>query len=112
MQNPATMPKAKTYISVEDLRLWTELFTWRDRLGVEQEGPNPPDEYRATAERKPFSVKYVTRDGRRHGEPRGDRVVCIAVIPGGERLIRYVDSGEVRRIRDSLIYWVNGYEVR
>lgn len=107
------MPKfGTTYIPSSDLRKWMELWTWKDGSGQTCEGPNPPEAYAASAERKAFTVKYVSKDGTRHGEPNGDRCVCIKVIPGGERLLKYTQSGEVRRVRDSLIYELNGYPVK
>lgn len=107
------MPKPETYINRANLREWLELWEWTDASGQQHEGPNPPDDCRDRARHKPFSIKYLdAKTAHRHGEPHGDRCICTAVYPGGERLLKYVESGELRRVHDSLIYWVNGYKVR
>ncbi len=71
--------------------------------GLPTEGYNPPEG--VSSERVPFTVKYITLNGM----VESGRVVSLKVIPRKhQRMVMFVDSGEIRWIRDYLVMEVNG----
>lgn len=102
------MPKHQPTISYQQLRNYMEQWTWTDpRTGQPRTGFNPPDGVK-DKHQKPFYFKAITLKGERiEGE-----VICLKVWPRlCQRMIKFTQSGQVRRIRDYLVMEVNGVRV-
>ena len=98
------MPKSQPKESWDRLRNYLERFSWRDlKTGVRVTGFNPPDGAEGI-ERIPVWISYLTMRGVRES----GRVVSLKLYPHRQRLIKFVDSGECRRICDILIIEVDG----
>lgn len=99
MNNPRLHPLSWTLI-----RNFTEKFTWTNPTdGSIQEGFNPPANV-INKQRKPYQICYVTSKGI---VERG-RVVTLTVKPNlHQRMVKFVDSGQVRMVRDYLVVSVD-----
>lgn len=91
-----------------NLRNLMEVFTWTDaRTGTTVEGCNPPKKAK-DLQRKPFYVKYVTGTGKLEE----GYVTCIAVDRRRhQRKIQFVNSQQIRVIRDYLVIEVSGIRI-
>lgn len=98
------MPREQPVISWHHLRLYCEKFTWTDPVtGLITEGYNPPKG--VVGERVPFNIRYITLNGNMES----GRCICLKVDNRKHlRLVQFVDSGEIRWIRDYLVMEVNG----
>lgn len=99
------MPKNQPTLSWEQIRNYTEKWSWIDaRTGKTRTGFNPP----ANAKQKhqmPYYVRYITSNG----EVEEGEVITLKVFNEvRQRMIRFTASGEIRRIRDYLIIEVDG----
>lgn len=98
------MPKNVDKISYTMIRMYAEKFEYTDRKGVRRMDFNPPRDA-ADVKRVPFYIKYITRDGK----VEEGRVECISVDPfRKQRKIRYLESGEIRVVRDYLVVEIDG----
>lgn len=97
------MPRQQPKVSWHHIRNYCEKFSWTDpRSGLVTEGYNPPSGVSAT--RVPFNVKYITVDGN----VESGRCVCLKVNrKAHQRMVMFVNSGEIRWIRDYLVMEVN-----
>lgn len=95
MKHPHLNPLSWTLI-----RNFAEKFQWFDATdGSMREGFNPPPNA-VGKQRKPYDICYITSKGI---VERG-RVVTLTVKPNlHQRMIRFVDSNQVRMVRDYLI---------
>ena len=104
------MPKQRPIKSWTEVRDLTEKFEWRDkRTGVITRGYNPPGgSDGAGVIRVPFHIKYIT--GKGHVEQ--GFCTCLKVYPSlRQRMIQYVESKQIRRIRDYLIMEIDGIRI-
>jgi hypothetical protein len=104
------MPKQQPVRSWNEIRNYAELFEWRDaKTGVTVRGYNPPGGKDGKGvQRVPFHVKYITING----EVEQGLVVCLKVYPElRQRMIQYVESRQIRRIRDYLIMEIDGVRI-
>lgn len=101
------MPTIAPTISWQQLRNYMEQWTWRQG-DCTVTGFNPPEKARDKRQ-KPFYFRAVTGKG----EVIGGEAVCLKVFNGKEhqRMVRFTQSGQVRRIRDYLVMEVNGIRV-
>ena len=85
-----------------------EQWIWRDpKTGVEVTGFNPPEKAKDKRQR-PFYFRAITIKG----ELIAGEAICLKVYLGlHQRMIRFTQSGEIRRIRDYLVMEVNGVRV-
>ena len=102
------MPRLQPTMSWQDVRQLMECFTWIDkRTGVRVSGFNPPQKA-VGLQRKSCFVKYVTLKG----QLECGYVECLKVfLDRHQRMIRFVESGEIRRICDLLIVEVDGIRI-
>ena len=104
------MPKTKPTMSWEAIRTLTEKFTWRDqKTGVQVTGFNPPGGKDAKGvSRVPYHLRYVTGKG----VCESGTVVTIKVFPRlKQRMIQFVESKQIRRVRDYLIIEIDGIRI-
>ena len=104
------MPKQQPVRSWNEIRNYAELFEWRDaKTGVVVRGYNPPGGKDGKGvQRVPFHVKYITIKG----EVEQGLVVCLKVYPElRQRMIQFVESRQIRRIRDYLIMEIDGVRI-
>ena len=99
------MPRQQPRQSYHHLRNYTEKFSWQDpRTQQTCTGFNPPPDA-LFVERVPFTVRYITRDGK----VESGRCVCIKVDAARrQRKLMFVESQQIRRVRDYLIIEVDG----
>lgn len=102
------MPTRQPTISWQQLRNYMEQWTWKDpRTGSQVTGFNPPDGAKDKRQ-KPFFFRAITSKG----EVISGEAVCLKVfLDSRQRMVRFVNSGEIRRIRDYLVMEVNGMRV-
>lgn len=91
--------------SFQNIRYFIEKWSWVDpRYGIRTMGLNPPEN---AVEKKqvPVFVKYVTG----HGHLEQGMVINLKSYPRlHQRLVKFVASGECRRLRDYLIIEIDG----
>lgn len=99
------MPRRNPTMSYTLIRNYTEKFRWDDpKTGSERKGFNPPTNA-WNVERIPFFIRFITGKGK----VISGTVVCIGVETRfQQRRIKFVDSGEVRMVRDYLVIEVDG----
>ena len=99
------MPKIQPTMSYQHIRNYTEKFSWIDRrTGLKEIGFNPP-KTAVNIERVPFFIRYITRDGK----VESGHAVCLKVdLRRKQRLIQFIESNEMRRVRDYLIIEIDG----
>ena len=102
------MPRLQPTMNYQDLRQLMEAFTWIDaRTGVRVSGFNPPAKAKGL-QRKPVYIKYLTL----RGVVECGYVECLKVfLDRHQRMIRFVESGEIRRICDLLVIEVDGIRI-
>lgn len=102
------MPITQPSVSWTLLRNFMEKFSWRDAgTGLSTTGYNPPAGA-ADVRRVPFYVKYVTGQGVLE---MGNAVSLKVNRRRHQRMIMFVDSREIRWIRDYLVVEVDGMRV-
>ena len=102
------MPIKQPSISWQQLRMPCEKFEWRDkRTGLMTTGFNPPQSA-ADIHRVPFHIIYVTKSGRLE---RGNCISLRVDRRAHKRMVKFIDSGEIRWIYDFLVIEVNGIRV-
>ena len=99
------MPKNTPVLSWTQIRNYAERWSWIDqRTGVKVTGYNVPEEARKSARQVPYFLRVVTL----RGELMQGEVITLKVLPKHRRLIRFVQSGEIRNIADYLIISIDG----
>ena len=85
-----------------------EQWIWTDpKTGVQVTGFNPPDKAKDKRQ-KPFYFKAITIKG----EAISGEAICLKVfLDSHQRMVKFTQSGQVRRIRDYLVMEVNGVRV-
>lgn len=104
------MPKMKPTRSWFEVRDMTEKFEWRDpRTGIVVRGFNPPGGKDGKGvSRVPFHIKYITGKG----VVEEGFCTCIKVFPEvRQRMIQFVESRQIRRVRDYLIMEIDGVRI-
>ena len=104
------MPKTKPTMSWEAIRTLTEKFTWRDpKTGVQVTGFNPPGGKDAKGvSRVPYHLRYVTGKGC----VEEGFCICLKVYPDlRQRMVQFVESKQIRRVRDYLIIEIDGIRI-
>lgn len=104
------MARIKPTMSWQNLRNVCEVFEWKDaKTGVTVRGHNPPGGKDGKGvQRVPFHIKYITGKG----EVEQGIVTCLKVYPElRQRMIQFIDSRQIRRVRDYLVMEVNGTRV-
>lgn len=99
------MPRRNPTMSYTLIRNYTEKFRWDDpKTGSERKGFNPPTNA-WNVERIPFFIRFITGKGK----VISGTVVCIGVETlFQQRRVKFVDSGEIRMVRDYLVIEVDG----
>lgn len=102
------MPRRQPTRNWQEIRLLMEKWSWRDpRTGVRVTGFNPPDNAKEV-KRESVYIKYLTLKG----VVEEGRVECLKVfLDRHQRMIRFTDSGEIRRICDILIMEIDGIRI-
>lgn len=84
--------------------MYAEKFEFTDERGIRRKGYNPPPGA-VGIKRVPFYIKFITKDGR----VIEGTVTCISVDQQRrQRKVQFVESGEIRRVRDYLICEIDG----
>jgi len=98
------MPTKNPVLSWTQIRNYAERWSWIDqRTGVRVTGYNVPNG--AVEKRQiPYFLRVVTLKG----ELMQGEVITLKVLPKHRRLIRFVQSGEIRNIADYLIISIDG----
>ena len=94
--------------SFQNLRYFMEKWSWIDpATGYRTTGYNPPSA--ATGKQQvPCYIRYVTGKGRLEC----GNVICLKTFPRlHQRLVKFIQSGECRRIRDYLVIEVDGTRI-
>jgi hypothetical protein len=101
-----TKKPTKSWVEVRDL---TEKFEWRDpKTGIVTRGFNPPGGKDGKGvSRVPFHIKYITGKGC----VEEGFCICLKVYPNKQRMIQYVESKQIRRVRDYLIMEIDGIRI-
>ena len=99
------MPKKQPTQSFQMIRNYTEKFSWRDkRTGLVTVGYNPPKNANEL-KRVPFYIRFVTGKGLLEE----GYCECIKVFRRKhQRMVKFVDSGEIRMVRDYLVIEIDG----
>ena len=102
------MPTKQPTISWQSLRNYMEQWIWTDpKTGVKVTGGNPPDKAKDKTQ-KPFYFRAITIKG----EVIAGEAICLKVyLQQHQRMVKFTQSGEIRRIRDYLVMEVNGLRV-
>ena len=95
-------------ISWQQIRALTEVWTWRDaRTGAEVSGFNPPQDA-IKPRQKPYYMRAITGKG----ELIEGTVITLKVdVQKHQRMIKFCESNQIRRIRDYLIIEIDGKRV-
>ena len=99
------MPTKSPTVSFEFLRNYIEKWEWDDPLtGHHTVGYNAPA-YARNKQEVPFHIKYVTQQG----VFEDGYCICLKAFPRlRQHMIKFVQSGEIRRINDFLVIEVDG----
>ena len=98
------MPRQQQKLSWNTIRNYAERFSWTED-GVDKQGINPPP-HAMNVQRVPYYVKYITSKGILEE----GMVITLKVFPDvRQRMIQFVKSQEIRRIRDYLIIEIDGH---
>ena len=98
------MPKQQPVLSWTQIRNYAERWSWADqRTGVKVTGYNVPD-----GAKEKRQVPYFLRVVTLKGELMQGEVITLKVLKNHRRLVRFVQSGEIRNIADYLIISIDG----
>ena len=98
------MPVAQPKLSYTMIRNYAEKWSWVEH-GEVKIGINPPA-HAVKVQHVPYYVKYITGKG----VLEEGLVITLKVFPEvHQRMIQFVKSGEIRRIRDYLIIEIDGH---
>lgn len=91
--------------SWQNIRNYTEKFSWIDpRSGIRTTGFSPPSNAKGL-QRIPFFIRYVTLSGK---VEQGDCVTLSLNLARHQRMVQFVQSGEIRWVNDNLVIEVDG----
>lgn len=95
-------------ISWQQIRALTEVWTWRDaRTGAEVSGFNPPQDA-IKPRQKPYYMRAITIKGELI---EGTVITLKVFIDLHQRMVKFCESNQIRRIRDYLIIEIDGKRV-
>ena len=98
------MPKKVEKLSWQTIRNYAERWSWEEH-GETKQGINVPAGA-VNVQRVPYFVRYVTKEG----VLEEGMVVTLRVFPEQfQRMVQFVKSREIRRIRDYLIIEIDGH---
>ena len=98
------MPVKQPQLSFTAIRNYAERFSWEEH-GERKQGINPPP-HAVKVQHVPYYVKYITSKG----VLEEGMVITLKVYPDlHQRMIQFVNSGEIRRVRDYLIVEIDGH---
>lgn len=98
------MPIKQPVRSWFEIRNYAERWQWQDpRTGVMVTGFNAPK-----GAKKKAQVPYYLRCATLSGDLIEGRCITLKVLPLHQRMVKFVDSGEIRRICDYLIISIDG----
>lgn len=98
------MPKQQPILSWTQIRNYAERWSWTDaRTGVRVRGMNAPDGAK-DKQQVPYFLRVVTLKG----ELMEGEVITLKVLKNHRRLVRFVQSGEIRNIADYLVISIDG----
>lgn len=99
------MPFKQPQQSYQRLRDYTEKWSWKDvRTGLRTVGYVPPKNA-TDIQRVPCHIKYVTKKGVLE---EGNVVVLKVNLRTHQRMVQFVESGEIRWVNDLLVIEVDG----
>ncbi len=101
------MPTHSPTLSWHHIRNYCEKFRWRDpRSHLLTEGYNPPKSVpEKEIERVPFYIKFITGKGK----VEEGYCICLKVVrKRHQRMVQFVESKEIRWVRDYLVMEING----
>ena len=95
-------------ISWQQIRALTEVWTWHDaRTGAEVSGFNPPQDA-IKPRQKPYYMRAITGKGELI---EGTVITLKVFVQEHQRMIKFCESNQIRRIRDYLIIEIDGKRV-
>ena len=98
------MPIQQLKLSWNTIRNYAERFSWQEH-GETKQGINPPP-HATNIQHIPYYIKYITSKGILEE----GMVITLKVFPDKrQRLIQFITSQEIRRIRDYLIIEIDGH---
>lgn len=98
------MPINAPVLSWTQIRNYAERWSWIDaKTGVKVTGFNVPEKAKGKAQ-VPYHIRVVTMKG----ELMQGEVITLKVMKNHRRLIRFVQSGEIRNIADALVISIDG----
>lgn len=98
------MPKEQQKLSYTTIRNYAERWSWEEN-GQKKQGINPPAGAKKV-ERVPYYIKYITAKG----QVEEGMVVTLKVSAANkQRMVQYVNSREIRWVRDYLIIEIDGH---
>lgn len=101
------MPTHQPTISFQQIRHLTEKFLWDSPQGVRITGFNPPRGAKNVTQ-KPYFVKYVTGKGI---VEEGEVITLKVDARRHQRKVKFVNSNQIRVLRDYLIIEIDGFRV-
>lgn len=102
------MPRRQPTISFQQIRNLTERFSWRDpKTGVRVTGFNPPADAKEK-QQVPYFVRYVTGRGVLE---QGEVITLKVDTKRHQRRVKFINSNEIRILRDYLIIEIDGFRV-
>lgn len=101
------MPTHQPTISFQQIRHLTEKFLWDSPQGVRITGFNPPRGAKNVTQ-KPYFVKYVTGKGI---VEEGEVITLKVDVRRHQRKVKFVNSNQIRVLRDYLIIEIDGFRV-
>lgn len=98
------MPIKNPVLSWTEIRNYAERWSWTDaKTGVKVTGYNAPEKAKEKQQ-----VHYYIRVLTLKGDVMEGEVITLKLMPKHRRLIRFVQSGEIRNIADYLIISIDG----
>lgn len=98
------MPIKNPVLSWTQIRNYAERWSWTDaKTGVRVTGYNVPEGAKDKRQ-VPYFLRVVTLKG----ELMQGEVITLKVLPKHRRLVRFVQSGEIRNIADYLVISIDG----
>ncbi len=98
------MPIQKPILGWEHIRNYAEKWQWREGA-VRKTDYNVPERYRKSARQVPYYIRAVTLKGELI---EGEVITLKVFTQEAQRLIKFVNSNEIRRICDFLIIEIDG----
>lgn len=90
-------------VSFQNIRNYAERWEWIDERGIRQTGTDIPEKARKS-KRIPFFIRYITKEGN---VEEGTAVTLSVDTRKRQRKIQFVQSEEIRTVRDYLIIQID-----